>query len=107
MFPQTAKQWKDFQNHFTKRNKDPKKQGTTRNAGYHGVNFPRATGYKENGQELDLASLTEAITLQIPANSTNFARMMNLFTQQMTNVVQFSTRCNSRSQTGDRPKTYC
>ena len=43
--------------------KDRKNQGTTRDAGYHDVNFVRGMGDKENDQESDFVALTEAITL--------------------------------------------
>ena len=80
MFSQTDKSWKQFQKRFIKHNKNRKKQGTTTNAEYHNINIPRGTDNKENGHESDLASLTEAITLQTAAKSTKFTRMMDLFT---------------------------
>ena len=106
MFPQTNKSWNDFKTHFTKHDKDHKEQGTTRDAGYHDVNFIER-GNQKNGQDSDFVALTEAITVQTSANSANFTRMMNLFTQQMANVAQGGIERNSRPQSGERPKFYC
>ena len=61
----------------------------------------------KNGHKSDLVALPGVITVQTSAISENFTRMMNLFTQQMTNVAQDGTVRNSRLQSGERPNSYC